>query len=35
MSTPLEYYFEDESHVIFNKYTIDTLGVVMETYLIR
>ena len=24
----LEYYFEDGSHVIFEKYTIDTLGII-------
>jgi hypothetical protein len=24
----LEYYFEDETHVIFEKYTIDTLGII-------
>ena len=28
MSNTLEYYFEDESHVIFGKYTIDDLGVI-------
>jgi len=28
MSITLEYYFEDESHIIFNKYTIDTLGII-------
>ena len=28
MSNMLEYYFEDGSHVIFNKYTIDDLGII-------
>jgi hypothetical protein len=28
--TTLEYYFEDGSHVIFNKYTIDTSGIVRK-----
>ena len=28
MSNTLEYYFEDGSHVIFNKYTIDDLGII-------
>ena len=28
MEETLEYYFEDESHVIFEKYTIDTLGII-------
>ena len=27
----LEYYFEDGSHVIFNKYTIDDLGIIKHT----
>lgn len=28
MSKPLEYYFENGTHVIFNKYTIDIMGVI-------
>jgi len=28
MEETLEYYFEDETHVIFEKYTIDTLGII-------
>ncbi|AGE53073.1 hypothetical protein PBCVFr5L_109L [Paramecium bursaria Chlorella virus Fr5L] len=28
MEETLEYYFEDESHVIFEKYTINTLGII-------
>ncbi|AGE59189.1 hypothetical protein PBCVOR070422_687L [Paramecium bursaria Chlorella virus OR0704.2.2] len=28
MSNTLEYYFEDESHVVFSKYTCDTLGII-------
>ncbi|AGE59005.1 hypothetical protein PBCVOR070422_168L [Paramecium bursaria Chlorella virus OR0704.2.2] len=28
MEETLEYYFEDESHIIFSKYTIDTLGII-------
>jgi len=28
MEDTLEYYFEDETHVIFEKYTIDTLGII-------
>ena len=28
MSNTLEYYFEDKSHVIFNKYTCDALGII-------
>ena len=28
MSNTLEYYFEDESHVVFKKYTIDDLGII-------
>ncbi|AGE49753.1 hypothetical protein PBCVCan184_224L [Paramecium bursaria Chlorella virus Can18-4] len=28
MEETLEYYFEDESHVIFEQYTIDTLGII-------
>ncbi|AGE51263.1 hypothetical protein PBCVCVG1_680L [Paramecium bursaria Chlorella virus CVG-1] len=28
MEETLEYYFEDESHVVFSKYTIDTLGII-------
>lgn len=30
MSKPLEYYFKDGSHVKFDKYTIDTSGIVMN-----
>ncbi|AGE48916.1 hypothetical protein PBCVAP110A_723L [Paramecium bursaria Chlorella virus AP110A] len=28
MEETLEYYFEDESHVVFSKYTIDILGII-------
>lgn len=28
MIKPLEYHFDDGSHVIFNNYTIDTSGVI-------
>ena len=28
MEETLEYYFEDESHVVFNKYTCDALGII-------
>ena len=28
MSKPLEYYFENGTHVIFNKYVINTSGIV-------
>lgn len=28
METPLEYFFDDGSHIIFNKYTIDHVGVI-------